>query len=396
MHGAPTARDCSSRRDPQRTSSPRDVAEVGPPAGLRTETTGVVASLADRLRSLPPPALYPDAVLEQALNGRASSEWSALRGVLPFVGAACLALSTMLVPPIPAQAYGAETFFSVALVLLAGGIGFIVRYAHLGPWARALPAYLFFPVVALLRHADGGATSGFSILVLLALTALAIDCGRAQLFVGLVVMSATFVIPILALGPPAYPDTEWRRLVLWLIVGSIASHTMQELVTETRRQAASADREARTDVLTGLPNRRALHIVLDYEMTRARRSQQPLAVALLDLDHFKRYNDERGHGAGDALLRSMAGSWSSCVRTGDLLTRYGGEEFVLVLPGTSLETAGTIANRLRLTVPALQTCSGGVVVWDGAESRDTLFGRADRALYAAKRQGRNRVVLSAA
>jgi diguanylate cyclase (GGDEF)-like protein len=147
---------------------------------------------------------------------------------------------------------------------------------------------------------------------------------------------------------------------------------------------------ARTDDLTGLPNRRAWDEELTREISRAAREQRPLCVAILDLDHFKLYNDQHGHQAGDRLLKQAAAAWSRELRATDLLARYGGEEFTLALSNMHPDEAAHLLERLRRATPEGQTCSAGVACWDGEESGPKLLGRADSALYRAKRAGRDR------
>jgi len=151
---------------------------------------------------------------------------------------------------------------------------------------------------------------------------------------------------------------------------------------------------ARTDELTGLPNRRAWDEALDRELARARRTGERFSVAMLDLDHFKAFNDAFGHPAGDRLLADAAAGWSTEVRSTDFLSRYGGEEFALLLLGCPPDSATTLIERLRSATPMDQTCSAGVAVWDGEEEAENLIARADAALYAAKRGGRDRIVLA--
>jgi diguanylate cyclase (GGDEF)-like protein len=119
------------------------------------------------------------------------------------------------------------------------------------------------------------------------------------------------------------------------------------------------------------------------------------SVALLDLDHFKAFNDREGHPAGDALLRGVAAAWRRELRGIDVLARYGGEEFGLVLPGCSVAEGAAIVDRLRAMTPLGETSSAGVAAWDGVEGADALVTRADRALYQAKRAGRDRTVVAA-
>ncbi len=150
------------------------------------------------------------------------------------------------------------------------------------------------------------------------------------------------------------------------------------------------------DALTGLANRRAWELALPLALDHARSDGTPLALAILDLDHFKRYNDRHGHQAGDRLLKEAATAWTGAMRGGDLLARYGGEEFGLLIPASDSEQAAALLDRLRPLTPFGQTFSAGIAVWDGQESSMALFARADAALYAAKHQGRNRVAFAAA
>ena len=116
-----------------------------------------------------------------------------------------------------------------------------------------------------------------------------------------------------------------------------------------------------------------------------------MCLALLDIDRFKVYNDTHGHLAGDEVLRACARAWDSALRGEDTIVRFGGEEFVILLPDTPPEQAGEIVERLRATTPMGQTCSAGLACWDYLESIEDLLARADRALYEAKAAGRDRL-----
>ena len=146
------------------------------------------------------------------------------------------------------------------------------------------------------------------------------------------------------------------------------------------------------DPLTGTPDRSAWDTELPAAVERARRDDEPLTVAMLDLDHFQRFNDEHGYQAGDRFLKSVVAAWTGVLRPGDLLCRYGGEEFSLVLPGATAEQAITIIERMRAVTPLGQTFSSGIATWNGAESPDHLVRRSAAALDAAKRTGRDRTV----
>jgi diguanylate cyclase (GGDEF)-like protein len=155
--------------------------------------------------------------------------------------------------------------------------------------------------------------------------------------------------------------------------------------------------QTRTDPLTGLANRRCLYERIEIEMAHALRSETPLSVAMIDLDHFKQYNDSYGHVAGDALLRGIAALMVSNVRGQDLVARYGGEEFCLVMPDTDLVGGHHLLDKLRAggreaTSEFGVTLSAGLTSWDGIESTTSFIERADQALYRAKETGRNRVV----
>jgi diguanylate cyclase (GGDEF)-like protein len=186
---------------------------------------------------------------------------------------------------------------------------------------------------------------------------------------------------------------DWSSLgvgsvVLFLLVVA----RMSELVTQVQDQAAQLAALAHNDALTGIPNRRAWDLDLVREMIRARRTGAPLHVALLDVDHFKRFNDTNGHQAGDLLLKSAAAAWRAQLREGDMLARYGGEEFAALLVGCSQAEAVAILDRVRAATPLGETVSIGVVQWDGEQTPEQLIGAADDALYRAKERGRDRVV----
>jgi diguanylate cyclase (GGDEF)-like protein/PAS domain S-box-containing protein len=161
------------------------------------------------------------------------------------------------------------------------------------------------------------------------------------------------------------------------------------------QRSALLDRLAelsRTDELTGLPNRRAWEELLDREMRVARRTGLPLSVVMLDLDFFKAYNDQHGHQGGDRLLWLAGHLWRENLRDTDVLARWGGEEFGLLLPACDAASAHQLLERLHELPLDGVTFSAGIAEWDGRSSDDDLIGQADAALYAAKRAGRNRTL----
>jgi len=132
---------------------------------------------------------------------------------------------------------------------------------------------------------------------------------------------------------------------------------------------------------------------LPLEVERARRRGAGLAVGLIDLDRFKQLNDTAGHRAGDELLQAVAQEFAIHLRAVDLVCRIGGDEFGTALPDTSADTAREALERLRTSLPSGATCSVGLALWDALESPDHLVRRADDALYRAKAQGRNRLII---
>lgn len=187
----------------------------------------------------------------------------------------------------------------------------------------------------------------------------------------------------LAFGPGV--DLGQHLPVLEILAGETAvAIERQDLLRRLRLEAAS-------DGLTGAANRRVWDEELPRALAEAGRTGSPVAVVMLDLDHFKQYNDAFGHPAGDALLCDVVAAWRGRLRAGDLLCRYGGEEFVALLPGCGEPEARAMAERLRADVPKGQTCSAGVAVWDARETPSELVARLDGALYAAKVAGRDQV-----
>jgi diguanylate cyclase (GGDEF)-like protein len=203
------------------------------------------------------------------------------------------------------------------------------------------------------------------------------------------------------------PGNSHRALPVYVAGALLIELVLLHQFLDYRELIAFASRNARleslaaNDPVTGVPNHRTVVSALDGEVTRARRYGRACAVLFLDLDHFKALNDGYGHPSGDAALREFASVVRSALREPDSLGRWGGEEFVAVLPETDGEAAVIVAERVRAAVAthtfwaaggAHLTCSVGVAAYpQNADSRDALIERADQAMYAAKRLGRNQV-----
>ncbi|WP_407344523.1 GGDEF domain-containing protein [Pengzhenrongella phosphoraccumulans] len=478
---------------------------------------------------------------------RPFSDSAALQRGAPFVILAFVAVVVELLT----GASSSDLALVAAAGVTAGALlvaAFAVPWGRLPSWCDVIVPLGFFVVVALLRDARGGASSGYPPLVLLPVVWLAVYGTRAQLRMAIAGLAATLLVPMIVVGAPRYPASGWGLPVLAVAIGALAGTAIQQIVEQSRQRAADVaalgvvaraltagadprpdlcaaaaliagagfavlfepdddgvliatagthgldpgllrvdpgietsataqvwnsgirlylsdvvgdprasrrlteltgvaaalfapvtrdgrrmavlvvgfthtrprlpepaldlvelvaaeiaaaiDRadlvallaeQARTDPLTGAANRRSWDESLDRELARAERTGDPLTVALVDMDHFKAYNDEFGHNAGDVVLRDLVLALRAELRTGDLIARWGGEEFALALPVCDMAHAQQIAARLLGVIPGGQTASIGLTQAGFGDTPRSLIGRADRALYAAKDGGRNQV-----
>lgn len=153
-----------------------------------------------------------------------------------------------------------------------------------------------------------------------------------------------------------------------------------------------------TDTLTGLNNRQYFNKILTYEFDRVKRYENKMSLIIFDIDHFKNVNDNFGHDIGDIVLKEVSGLVSFSIRKTDTLARWGGEEFVILLPSTPLDMAMEVAEKLRETIETYSftkvkhmTCSFGVCEYKGEDDEKSFIKKADLALYRAKKNGRNKV-----
>lgn len=219
--------------------------------------------------------------------------------------------------------------------------------------------------------------------------------------------SQTLITP----GVPAFPILSvgiaaiallgwWRAAVRSRALGHLAADLSLE-IDRLREDLSRMEETASFDRLTGAWNRRRFDEAAASEMGLARRRRAPLSLIMLDLDHFKRINDAFGHPVGDTVLAGAAAAFRPVLRTSDALIRWGGEEFLVLAPATTLEGAISLAERLRSALEATpfpnaapMTLSAGVAEYLDGESPEAWVARADQALYRAKAEGRNRVMAS--
>jgi two-component system cell cycle response regulator len=252
------------------------------------------------------------------------------------------------------------------------------------------------PHVVLLDHAIDGALGG----------ALVRDVAGDPELLGVAVVliqpGASVDDVCAALSAGAVDVWTSARVAPELIARVRAAYRSRQLLDLALRRYSDLEDLAYRDELTELPNRRGASRQIDVLISRARRHGHQLALLLIDADRFKAVNDEHGHAVGDVVLRELAARLRERVRREDVVGRWGGEEFVVVLPETTPDGAAAVAESLRAGISDLPitadsvtltaTVSIGVAAWTG-QDLDDLVNHADRALYAAKAAGRDRVVL---
>jgi diguanylate cyclase (GGDEF)-like protein len=200
-----------------------------------------------------------------------------------------------------------------------------------------------------------------------------------------------------------------KNQLQWTIVGSVAGACVIVLLTYiliiSTRHRQELSRLASQDSLTGMPNRRSIVELATQALEHARARQQPLTIGLIDLDHFKVINDRCGHAVGDHVLKEFARVGRELLRGSDIFGRWGGEEFLVALPNTTLDAALVIVERLRLAALAIQlpasgtdlrvSISAGLASFEeGMETLDNVVAEADAALYEAKERGRDVVTIA--
>jgi diguanylate cyclase (GGDEF)-like protein len=473
------------------------------------------------------------------------------RHMAPFFGASLLA---WLAVPVGSSMHWGIYAASAAMAALAGVLGVVPPVGVLAKAREAIPSLVFLLAIALLRDSAGGVNSAVGTLALLPVFYTALYSSRAQLCTVLIGMTTVLLAQNLLIGPPDYPNSQYRAGLIFIAVSAIIGLVTQRLVTQAQLQTADARHRERmleqiaevvrnlshssrardevceaaktisnasmailyepanasgllrstsmaglkaepieigidersgvseafrsgrslffdedsesqffnskfwelsggpasvlfepllrggkpvgvlvvgwpqaikvggsrataiallahevatvieradmlsqltdmasTDALTGLPNRRAW----ETSLQRALAEDQGVALAMLDFDHFKEFNDTYGHPAGDRLLRETAAAWREELRAGDLIARLGGDEFALLLPNCNAANALEVVERLRQRLPSGQTCSAGITTHEPGSTPEAFMAQADTALYEAKTAGRDRTSVTA-
>ncbi len=344
---------------------------VSPPGGeLASSSKGELATSSKKApHPFLTPAGAPRSGEEAALRGRALG--------LLFLGGGVIGQAGVL--------FGSSRQVHRGLLLVLASLGYPVGLVALR-WARRWPEWLLQVVLAggtlltgggiYVGHALALGVAASFFYVWVALYAFHFFSLRwACMQLGLAAASYALVLGIVG-GPSA--GGEW---VIAIGTAAVAGAVMFQVSRQMRAMAA-------TDHLTGLPNRQVLEHALAIEVARAQREASALSLAVIDLDGFKAVNDDLGHAAGDRLLVDYARAWVKALRAGDTLVRYGGDEFVVILPSASLTEAQSIVGRLIDAGPV--TASAGIAQFRRGDVPESLLRRADDGLYQAKRNKRGR------
>ncbi len=335
-----------------------------------------------------------------------------------------LCLNFLARPHIPV---GLSVIITQVLIFTSAWLNLAAARAYAGrqPWPQAYPAWALLIILGLSSHLTWqqpepalrmvlGLGAASALMLLSALAMLTPEIRRQPeryLFTlacgghGLLMLATSLT---LLLGPPDLADPERLEAVAqFVLIESIVVLVMRAfgvLMLANAHITAELRHFAERDPLTSIYNRRSFMILLDKSVNLMQRMHSPLSLLALDLDHFKRINDSWGHSSGDQALRHFVQLASDHLRNEDVIGRIGGEEFVIFLPNTGLESAAGVAERLRALIesqpvagphgPITLTVSIGVTLIARGESQEAALQRVDEAMYRAKAKGRNRVELA--
>jgi diguanylate cyclase (GGDEF)-like protein len=316
----------------------------------------------------------------------------ALRGVVPAIAGVALANALLLgglcqqcaaLRELGGRPVGARWLLVPPVVLFLLLLPLLDRYAALTLLVSAVyaTAFVFLAIQTVRLGAHAGPVRWLSAAILCAaapaLLARAFDIWRLE-------------------TPGMFTGSALHALTFIMLLAVTISSSFAFLVMQRRRGEEDIRYLAMYDGLTGLYNRRAFLELAGRELSRAQRAGMPTAALMIDLDHFKQVNDQRGHAFGDRVLATFAGRLRDAVRTADIPGRYGGEEFCVLLPGAEREEAAAVAERVRRAAGSPSVSIGVAVSARSGRGIDELLADADAALYRAKKAGRNRIAVSKA
>lgn len=254
-------------------------------------------------------------------------------------------------------------------------------------------AYGGIPALTLMQSYSGGVNSGYAVLSMMAMVWFGLQAGDRELVAALVVFAACCFAPMITFGPPAY-QVSWGHAAVLLVIGCTVAASLRALSRQVHLNTIRLQQEATVDDLTGLLNRRGWRQAASQELARAARTGLPVALAMLDLDALKLFNDRAGHAAGDRLLADTGQRIRETLRAGDVVARVGGDELAAMLSNTTADGAVAVVERLRARTPRDAPFSVGIALWDGEQPLAELLHRADRALYEAKACGGARTAVA--
>jgi diguanylate cyclase (GGDEF)-like protein len=270
-------------------------------------------------------------------------------------------------------------------------------------WKLAVETWLMIAFISLTLWHTGLVESPLLNLYLLVIIACAITLGKAMTLLEVMLIATCYLfMSQVSYGDAIFSPETFTLLMAkfspFLLVAYVTSMLASDILTAKEK----ITRLSQTDELTGLLNLRAFNLILDKEIAKTARSSNPFAVLMLDVDGLKGINDRYGHGAGSRLLQTVAGAIHNSIRTADVLARYGGDEFVILLANTSAAEARTAAGRIRNAVHDAcfeykgeriqSSVSIGIASFPkGVSHAEEILDKADLALYNSKRSGRNRV-----
>jgi diguanylate cyclase (GGDEF)-like protein len=345
-----------------------------------------------------------DSVAPLIDRGRADvAALARVSGLLYMSGALLVMLSLVLPHPIGAFEGG---LMAIAVIAALWG-ALIFRYATLvEPWMIHALLMCATALVSLCVYFSGLAAGIYSLMFIWVIVVAACAASRVGLLLQTAWILATYGAALIALEGASAGFSAITRFAVTGFALSVAGAAVSSLVEGRRAAEEGLHREiesrkqlqrelehlANHDPLTGVANRRQLEQHLERVLESARRTGAPLCLVALDLDSFKAFNDSHGHAAGDRLLKASTSAWLAVLRNVDVITRLGGDEFLVVLPDCPLDVANRIADRLVAAMPNGESCSIGVVCWQRDETADELLHAADSALYEAKAARRGTLV----